>query len=764
MKYCIIVDGYSAGKQLTRELVKMGYKCIHIQSNPLIKKTYALHEVQYYEASLSFLGSIAELINEIRIVTNAGTIECVISGSEPGVELADLLSEALKLTTTNGTKLSKARRNKYEMRKALAAADLATPVFFESGDLNEIIEWVSHSTSYPVVAKPLNSACTDGVAICNNSEELQNAYHAIMGKVNIMGNKNEKMLVEAFVVGNEYVVNSVSCNGHHKLVDIWAYRKKYIQGKTYIYDREELVDMNSAEYRDMINYVHKSLDALGIKFGPSHAEVMLTSNGPVLIEVAARLGGATNIEASQECIGIDSVSLTIDSYLNHAAFNEKMQRFNSVSKYGMVVDFATEQEGEIESETITANLIDLPSLKTSLIKLKPGELIIPTRDLLSSPAKFHLVHEDKQQLYKDYDKIQTICKNGFVIKKKNNLDCLAIVQASKLYAEPNNRFRFSYNHAANSDSCIDLGSSYELLTKLNKGWHERSRIKASQTDLSGIEFDLSREDYIEELLPFHNHPLYQCATQEMKSKILTCAWLIYNEKTVAIETQLITPCCVDIINGIVPGLAHSVFREAAAEAMVDESFHTLLVLKANEITSLHRKINLDFPQFELISKVSEYKESCKFEWQKSLITMIASGVSELFVSDYLKLLSHNNEIQKLNKLTVEAHYKDEIRHSKIFGVFLKCMYASLPQDQKVFFAETLAKPVYWFADKELNVWESVLTQIGFPHVDQVIKDAQSVQQYNLEILDTTKLDVFANSIGLSGVLLDKPKYPSTCSF
>ena len=45
-------------------------------------------------------------------------------------------------------------------------------------------------------------------------------------------------------------------------------------------------------YKDLIEYNIKVVKALGIKVGPAHSEIILSKDGPVLVEIGARLNGA----------------------------------------------------------------------------------------------------------------------------------------------------------------------------------------------------------------------------------------------------------------------------------------------------------------------------------------------------------------------------------------------------------------------------------------------------------------------------------------
>lgn len=433
MKVCIIVDGYNAGRQFPVVLNERGISSIHVQSTEEVIGTFSKFEEHNYITNIIYRGNIEKTLDEIKNIPDIDIV-AVIAASEPGVCLADLLSEKLCLATTNGTVLSKARRNKFDMVEAIKKANLATPLYLSSNSLEEINHWIDQNTSFPVVVKPLESAATDGVFVCHNPSDVEVAFKSIILTDNVFGTKNQFVLVESFLYGDEYVINSVSCNGKHKVNDIWIYRKQEVEGRK-IYDREELLDFDGAKQEILVTFAHQVLDAVGIKYGASHVEIILTEKGPAIVEVGARISGATNIASSQECVGHDAVNLTVDAYVDPEAFMRSYKEVNRVNKYGMVIDLASFQEGMVVGENFTKELSALPSLKKMVIKKSPGDMLKKTCDLMSSPAKFHLAHESKEQLMLDYEKIQEVGRtSGFVLKLDKTLSFRLSDSKSILFA------------------------------------------------------------------------------------------------------------------------------------------------------------------------------------------------------------------------------------------------------------------------------------------------------------------------------------------
>jgi hypothetical protein len=287
-----------------------------------------------------------------------------------------------------------------------------------------------------------------------------------------------------------------------------------------------------------------------------------------------------------------------------------------------------------------------------------------------------------------------------------------------------------------------------LLQRLANSWGRRARVKQPELDGEML-FDDSRDDFITDLLPFRDHPAFLAAPDGMRRQILSCGWLAYNEKTVDIESKIVAPACHHIIAGDVPGLQDGVSKQIAGQTLVDEAYHELLVLKACQVTRDRRGLGaVTLPESQLIVKMRRAQAQCTAQWQKVLVQLATAIVSEVFISDYLKVLSTEMAIQPFNRLTVDAHRRDELAHGSIFKGLTKCLYGSLNQREREFFTEVLPKPVHWFANIELDVWQAMLQHIGFGAADTVIRDCRSANEENLARIDYSELIALAEELGL----------------
>lgn len=416
MKSCIIVDAYRFSEDYVRYFDKKAVKCIHVQSSPLIIPNLAklsTYNPNTYIANFIYDGNLEILLEKLRQYNP----EAVIAGMESGVILADILSDKLGVKSNDLAK-SAARRNKYEMAEALTVANVPCMKYINAAHPLEAIEWIDKNTTFPVVIKPLESAGTEDVYVCQTEDALIANFQKIIGKKNCLGIPNESVLVQEFLVGTEYMINSVSSHGRHYFTDIWRCNKRHINGHGMIYDREELLESRGEIQDQITSYLTKAHNALGIQFGAAHSEIMFTKNGPILIETGARVGGNVNCTSHTVCLGLNQLELNVDSYADDKVFLQKIQKPYQLLKNAMTILLSTQQTGWIESMPILETIEACTSLYWYHLNVRPGDYLKPTRDLFSSPGKIILIHENKNVIEQEYNALMNAMTQGFIVAEK----------------------------------------------------------------------------------------------------------------------------------------------------------------------------------------------------------------------------------------------------------------------------------------------------------------------------------------------------------
>jgi phosphoribosylamine-glycine ligase len=416
-KFIAVVDAYGAGSFLAQAFINKGYSCIHIQSTPESLRVFKKISDHLFENNFIYDGEdIWSLINNLKIYN----IIAVVAGSEPGVILADDISEKMALSS-NGTLKSAARRDKYQMDLILAKNKIAIPDFCKITNYCEFVEWFNlahkkNNLNFPVIIKPLDSAGTDGVVICENMKQVENIIQSNINSTNIWGLKNTSLLVQEYLKGEEYIVNSVSCNGKHYITDIWKCYKQFLSSGEIVYDTQFFMNSDGNIQAELVKYHISVLDVLGIKYGPAHAEIMYTNNGPKLIEIAARLGGPVNPEITKEFNDKNPVLLSVPAYINEEEFVNETNLPYQRTKFALTVFLKSEIEGVVKEVNIIEKLAQISSVRKPIIKIKPGDIIKKTLNLVTSPGFLYLVSDTEDVLFSDYEKVTTISKESFILE------------------------------------------------------------------------------------------------------------------------------------------------------------------------------------------------------------------------------------------------------------------------------------------------------------------------------------------------------------
>ena len=406
----VLVDAYSTGNYLPPAFARLGVDLLHLQSTPELMPSMLAPARESYQDFLVYDSDDTE--RDLKELAPA----FVLAGQEAGVPLADSLSETLGLRT-NGATLSSARRNKHHMIEAVRAAGLRTAEQLLTTDADEAVAWATSRGHWPCVAKPLESASTDGVFICRDEDDLRRAFPAILTAQNIFDDPNEQVLVQSYLAGTEYIVDAVSVDGHAVVVGVWQYDKRLLSNGKPIYNRDILVDPDADVVAPMVEYTKQVLAALGVRNGPSHSEIIVTERGPVVVEVGARLNGNMHPAFHDICLGTNQADLTALAYVHPDEFRQ-VDTLYTKRQPAIVFNTPTELSGRIASvETALVDRIRaLPSVVDVTIKRKAGDVIVPTRDLLTSPIRVFMTAPDQATLDADYRFIDSVRDSGYVLE------------------------------------------------------------------------------------------------------------------------------------------------------------------------------------------------------------------------------------------------------------------------------------------------------------------------------------------------------------
>ncbi|MFG2507773.1 acetyl-CoA carboxylase biotin carboxylase subunit family protein [Streptomyces rubiginosohelvolus] len=205
-------------------------------------------------------------------------------------------------------------QDKHAMRERLRAAGVEDTAAGRAYGEEDLLAF-GESAGYPFIVKPTAGTASFGVTLVHSPQEAAEAYRRATG--DFPGITRLGVLAEQYHEGPQYSVEAFSEAGEHVVV---AVTRKYS-------DPENMVELGhvlpapleSADREAIASHVARVLDALGVEFGPTHTEIVLTGEGPKIIETHLRVGGDDIFNLVKDAVGVDMLD-----FQTRQTFGEKV--------------------------------------------------------------------------------------------------------------------------------------------------------------------------------------------------------------------------------------------------------------------------------------------------------------------------------------------------------------------------------------------------------------------------------------------------------
>jgi len=172
------------------------------------------------------------------------------------------------------------------MRKTWQAAGLAQPRFAVVTDYQGLSGAVRGGIGLPCVVKPTDCGGSGrGVSVARTLEDLEWSFAFAAPYA-----ANGRIIVEEFLDGVELTVESISIDGDVTILAISDKEKPDLRTRVAL-SLNYPARLTEAEEAQVRSLASRAVLAVGITMGMAHTEVILTSQGPSLVEIGARGGG-----------------------------------------------------------------------------------------------------------------------------------------------------------------------------------------------------------------------------------------------------------------------------------------------------------------------------------------------------------------------------------------------------------------------------------------------------------------------------------------
>ncbi|MBO6060428.1 MAG: ATP-grasp domain-containing protein, partial [Bacteroidaceae bacterium] len=273
------------------------------------------------------------------------------------------------------------------------------------------------------IVKPLRSAGSRGVLACLTEEELCNAIAddidmARKDKAPFIG-----VLVQERIVGTEYFINTVTMGGQTVVTNVVRYDKMKLMAERPVYVSAVSLQPDDALCQMLMDYVVKVVKATGLEIGPMHTEVMVDEDGPVLIDVNARMAGAAQPAEWQDLVlGLHESDIALRAYLGKDIHTDSYNNYKAIaSADGQYAYFQRKRPGYFH---VGVNLHDFEAeefIGKELIESLPStfswhgfdapRFYEATKDFFTASGLVYLVNDSAEQLQRDHEMLLEVEMN-----------------------------------------------------------------------------------------------------------------------------------------------------------------------------------------------------------------------------------------------------------------------------------------------------------------------------------------------------------------
>ena len=172
--------------------------------------------------------------------------------------------------------------------------------------------------SFPCISKPVDSSGSRGVIYISDPDELNQSivYSASFGK-------NKEVILQEFMEGPEVSCEMLVIDGQPVLLQV---TDKITSGKPHFVEigHSQPSSLPKAALAAIEKVACDACRAIGIKNSATHVEIMLTCDGPKIVELGARMGGdLIGSQLVQLSTGVDMTRAAIELALGQRPMVER---------------------------------------------------------------------------------------------------------------------------------------------------------------------------------------------------------------------------------------------------------------------------------------------------------------------------------------------------------------------------------------------------------------------------------------------------------
>jgi biotin carboxylase len=243
-------------------------------------------------------------------------ISAVFAGADVAVAAA-VINQRLRLPGIP-VDVAEASHNKAKMKERWLRAGVSTPASDEVGNKNEARRLASKH-GYPVMVKAVDNSASRGTQVVCSEVELEDAVENAFRH-----STTSSCLVEQFVEGEEQSVETVMHQGQQLRAGMVDRHYDFFPYPIEV-GHTNPSHLPADVQEQIFRVVDHAARSLGIDNGPAKADMILTKQGPMILEMPARLSGGFHSQYTTPlALGMNPIRAVMRQSLGDNQFQEDL--------------------------------------------------------------------------------------------------------------------------------------------------------------------------------------------------------------------------------------------------------------------------------------------------------------------------------------------------------------------------------------------------------------------------------------------------------
>lgn len=365
-KHILVISGF---EPMHKKIHSVGGKITYLTRMKKLKSVQ--NELYHRVIGVKDDSEIDEWIDVAKHLHQLERFDAIDCFRENDQHIAVEIAKALNLTYNNDTEVINRTLNKYQMRKKLKEDGIGHIEFKRVCNLEEVCDFLSDK-EVKFILKPIDAAGSKSIHLINPSQIDHDVLDIFFSEWNVG-------LIEEFVEGSEFSVESISEGGEHKVIGI---TEKFKDNRFIEIGHIVPARISESHWSIIESFVKSSLTSLGVMNGPSHTEVMMNGNIPYIIETHTRVGGDFIPELYKFSSNIDIMEI-VSIFSIHKSILSSLPQKTSFRKYSMIKYITIENAGTLHELSGIEEAREVEGIEMLSINYRIGDKVKPTENSYS---------------------------------------------------------------------------------------------------------------------------------------------------------------------------------------------------------------------------------------------------------------------------------------------------------------------------------------------------------------------------------------------